>query len=433
MTEHTEQQTLVKQLKSKGFRIPKFAKHRNGQFYCTKRIFGIKKFFYFGKDEEAAKTAFLDALPDIVMGRQPETTRPISQVTVLELTDRFIVAQEERFRAGDIGIRQFDDLRNAAMVFRDWAQEQRPVDEIPPLEGLRTSLKSKMRLSSFNRYITGIRKMLRWGYKRKPHPLLAVALHEDDALSKAKNKHVKRERREIEAEQGKPIFSPEEVRALLLRCNEIEEWNMMTFILLGINAGMGQSHISELIASAINPETRYVDWVRTKTEELFQVVLWPITVEAINKTIANRASAAKKEFGGLLFRTRLGFPWVQVYYKEENGVIGRVAPNDEIGKRFREIEKTVKVGSKLIHREGRSFYALRRTFATLANDVPDKDSIRRIMGHALQGMDPHYVRQIPIERLEAVTNYVHHKILGCTPDQLTLANLKDKLTTEQPG
>ena len=80
-----------------------------------------------------------------------------------------------------------------------------------------------------------------------------------------------------------------------------------------------------------------------------------------------------------------------------------------------------------VRRAFRSFYAFRRTFATIANDTKDKDAVRRIQGQELTGMDPHYVMTIPRERLKAVTDYVHRKLFGCEPHELTLSNLVEKL------
>ncbi|HEV7301634.1 MAG TPA: hypothetical protein VGN72_19885 [Tepidisphaeraceae bacterium] len=438
MTDRTAPQRPVK--RGRGKKIPQLRLHPNGQWYIPKRVHGRRRNFYFGKDETAARERFLRELPDILADRQP-VTADASRVTVLELTDRFIIAQEERFRAGDIGIREFDDLRRAALAFRTWAGEDRLAADIPPLDEYRTHLKRRMQLTSFNRYVTKTKKMLRWAYKLKPRPLLTVARHEDDALAKAKQKHVKRERREMEDEHGMPIYSPQECRLQVIAACEAEEWNILSFVLLGLNGGMGQSHISDLPERKLDFAKLYVDWVRTKTEELFQLTVWPVTAEAIRKAMAIRPDTVCDDAKGLLFRTRCGHAWVREFFEDKDGTIGEVAPNDEIGTAHRKFEAKLTVTepdsrgglvTRPMKRKKRAFYALRRTFATIGNDTKDKDAVRRIQGQDLTGMDPHYVRAIPIERLRAVTDYVHRTLFACDPNELTLENLVEKLGAIDP-
>lgn len=291
--------------------------------------------------------------------------------------------------------------------------------------------------------------MLRWAYKLQPRPLLTVARHEDDALAKAKLKHVKKERRESEDEHGVPMYSPLECRLLLAAACEKEERNLLAFMLLGLNAGMGQSHISDLPERKVDFPKLYVDWVRPKTEELFQFTVWPVTAEAIRKTIEIRPDTACDDAKGMMFRTRCGHAWVREFFEDAGGAIGEVAPNDEIGKAHRKFEKDLTVAelkdgeqvTRPMKRKKRAFYALRRTFATLGNDTKDKDAVRRIQGQDLTGMDPHHVRAIPVERLRAVTDYVHRTLFACEPGELTLGNLVEKLravdapppTAEEPS
>ena len=166
---------------------------------------------------------------------------------------------------------------------------------------------------------------------------------------------------------------------------------------------------------------------------LFQAPLWPVTVEAIKATQPNRHEPILPRFNGLLFLTRCGNAWVRDYVEESRDKIGRVAPNDEVGKAFNRLEKAMNIAMAQDgfiaenKRRGLSFYAFRRTFTTIANDTMDKDAVRRIQGQELTGMDPHYIKAIPRERLQAVVNYVHRKLFECDPHELSLSNLIEKL------
>jgi integrase len=57
---------------------------------------------------------------------------------------------------------------------------------------------------------------------------------------------------------------------------------------------------------------------------------------------------------------------------------------------------------------GRSFYGLRRTFRTIADDTLDPAAIDLIMGHAADANDmaDHYRERIEDKRLKTVTNHV---------------------------
>jgi integrase len=57
----------------------------------------------------------------------------------------------------------------------------------------------------------------------------------------------------------------------------------------------------------------------------------------------------------------------------------------------------------------RSFYSLRHTFRSVADEVPDVTAIHVIMGHALPGMASVYVQLMAggMARLKVVTNHVH--------------------------
>ena len=60
-----------------------------------------------------------------------------------------------------------------------------------------------------------------------------------------------------------------------------------------------------------------------------------------------------------------------------------------------------------IHRPGMSFYWLRHTFRTIADETRDFPAIDRVMGHADASMAGQYRERISDERLKAVTNTVH--------------------------
>lgn len=404
--------------------FPLFA-HDNGQWCKTKRMNGRKRFFFFGdwsKDPkgEEAEALYNACAEDIRNNREPNT-RPVTApnlITTGEVVGRFLDFQEERVRDGEVGHREFDDVRRACLhYFLDAIPENVPLESIGTLHAghrtrhldrFRSALSKRVGVHRFNNSMTKVRRMLKWAYRTAK--LIRVPLHDDEALRKMPKKHVKRDQRLRERDAGgKPTFTPAECRMLVAQAAR-DGGPLLTFLLLALNAGMGQSHISALPLDAkiVDTDGGFVDWVRTKTEELFQFPMWPITAIAIERELARRPKP-KADAAGLLFVTKYGHPWVQEVVKtDDTGAIGNVNPDDAIGKAFDKLQK--RLGIK---RKGRSFYALRRTFSTTANGVQDRDATRRIMGHGLEGMDPHYVREIPRYRLQAVVSHVGHVLLGC--------------------
>ena len=80
---------------------------------------------------------------------------------------------------------------------------------------------------------------------------------------------------------------------------------------------------------------------------------------------------------------------------------------DSLGQEFhRQLVKTDK------KRPGLSFYTLRRTFRTVADEVPDRVAIDLIMGHVDDSMGAAYRERIGDERLVAVTNHVRRWLFG---------------------
>ena len=65
-------------------------------------------------------------------------------------------------------------------------------------------------------------------------------------------------------------------------------------------------------------------------------------------------------------------------------------------------------------RRGRGFYGLRRTFSTVANNMPrpDRDVVNFAMGHCDESMRALYQQDIFEERIEPVSEYVRDWLFG---------------------
>ncbi len=114
------------------------------------------------------------------------------------------------------------------------------------------------------------------------------------------------------------------------------------------------------------------------------------------KASLDRRPVPNKEFAHLLFIRPSGKPW---------GV-----PEDStcpISKRTR-----VALANAEIYRKGLSFYSLRHTFRTVADQAKDQPAADLIMGHTDPSMPANYRHEIDDTRLEAITDHVRAWLFG---------------------
>src|SRR5262249_34672692 len=83
------------------------------------------------------------------------------------------------------------------------------------------------------------------------------------------------------AGQGEKLFTAEEIRKMLGAAGV----QLKAMILLGINAGFGNSDVGNLPLSALDLERGQVDYPRPKTGILRRCPLWPETMAALREVL----------------------------------------------------------------------------------------------------------------------------------------------------
>jgi integrase len=189
------------------------------------------------------------------------------------------------------------------------------------------------------------------------------------------------------ARQGPRLFTAGEIRRML----DAAGVQLRAMLLLAINAGFGNSDCGNLPLSAVDLGKGIIDFPRPKTGLPRRCVLWPETVEAIKKALANRPEPKKEEHAGLVFLTRCGDSW---HTGTTDGPLSW-----ETSKLLR------KLGINGRHRLG--FYCIRHTFRTVADEAKDQPAADFIMGHEVPHMSAVYRETISDARLKAVTDHVH--------------------------
>ncbi len=176
---------------------------------------------------------------------------------------------------------------------------------------------------------------------------------------------------------------------------------MKAMVLLGINCGFGQSDIANLPQSAIDFETRWVDYPRSKTATERRIPLWPETIDAVQDAIYARPKPKDVKDEDLVFLTGHGLRWVMISESEKR------TWKDSVARCFGDILRQLN-----LKRLGLNFYALRHTFETIGGESKDQVAVNAIMGHVDNSMAGVYRERISDERLQAVVETVREWLWG---------------------
>jgi integrase len=160
-------------------------------------------------------------------------------------------------------------------------------------------------------------------------------------------------------------------------------------LLLGANAGFGNSDCGRLPISAIDLKGGWINFPRPKTAVDRRVPLWPETVAALKQAIAERPATKEPGDAGLAFVTKYGQAWA----KETS--------DSPISKETRKL-----LDSLGLYRDGMGFYALRHTFETIAGECADQVAVNAIMGHVDGSVSALYRESISERRLQHVVAVV---------------------------
>jgi integrase len=161
-------------------------------------------------------------------------------------------------------------------------------------------------------------------------------------------------------------------------------------ILLGVNAGFGNSDCGNLPLSAVDLERGWIDFPRPKTGLPRRRPLWPETTAALRESLAKRPRPKDAVDAGLFFVTRCGDGWAKD--TAENPL------SDLTAKLLRRLG--------INGRKRLGFYTLRHTFRTIADEAKDQPAADFIMGHEVAHMSAVYREVIDDDRLKAVSDHV---------------------------
>jgi integrase len=353
--------------------------------YWCKKIRG--RLHYFGKwdDPDSALQSYLDQKDDLHSGRQP---RPDADaVTVKTVANAFLNHKKSLMDAGELSPRSWDDYKATTDLIVGRFGAGRLAADLRPddFAALRKHLAKSVGPVRLGNTIQRVRSVFKHAYDAE---LLDRPVRFGPGFKRPSKKVLRVHR----AEQGKKLFAADEVRRLI----DAAGVPMRAMILLGVNAGMGNSDCGNLPLSAVDLDAGWIDYPRPKTGMPRRCPLWPETVEALRAALARRPTPKKAEHAELFFITKRGLSWSKD--TRDNPV------SQEMGKLLRALG--------INGRKGLGFYTLRHTFRTVADESKDQPATDFIMGHEVAHMSSVYRETISDERLRAVTDHVRRWLFG---------------------
>lgn len=324
---------------------------------------------------------------DLQAGRRPQ---PLGGVKVRDVVNAFLTSKLRKVESGELKASTFRWYSAGVDHMVKSVGPTRRVDDLRPDDfgRLRAKLAKQYAASELGKLIQLVRSVFKYGFDAA---LMDAPMRFGPEFSRPSAKAMRQARQA----KGDLSFDAAMIRKLIESANV----PMKAMILLGVNAGWGQTDIAELPLSALDLDAGVADFPRPKTAIDRRVTLWPETVKAIREAIDARPTPRSKADAELVFLTQQGRRWVRFKPGKSDG---KGASIDSVSLQFNKLLKAHDA-----KRKGLGFYSLRRTFRTVADEIGDRPAIDLIMGHTESNyMGTRYVQRIADDRLRAVTGHV---------------------------
>lgn len=383
MANSTRRTSAAKSPKSKAKpRFPLWQHSATGQ-WC-KKIGGHR--YYFGTDKDAALDEYLRVKDDREAGREPPP-RDDQRLTLKTLCNTFLTHKRSAVGIGELTQRTFSDYHTTCDGLLKALGKNTAVDaiRIEDLLAYRRSLAERLGPTALGSAVTRVRTVFIFAFEN--------GLTNQPVRFGAFKRPAKPAARRLRESKGSKLFdNASDLRKVI----EAADVQLKCMVLLGLNCAYGNADCGTLPMKAIDLESGWADFPRQKTGIARRCPLWPETVKAIKDYLPTRKKPADAKHDSLLFVTKDGLPW---------HVDGR--NSGPVTSEFRKILESLN-----LYREGLSFYALRHTLQTIADEVGDYLATKRIMGHCDASISDHYRERFPDDRLVKVTDHVRGWLFG---------------------
>lgn len=370
--------------------FPLFA-HNCGQW--AKKVRGRIHYFGVWSDPDEAERVWRLQEAELRRGSEP---RVFGTADLRELCNAFLNSKHLALETSEISKAHFNDLKKAVFFVLDELGEKTLIDEVGPYDfrKLKSKLADKHKSpTSLRREMANIRSMFLFAERNE---LTEKRIRFGDEFKPPGSKQVRLWKNKQNADHGERRFTQKQIEELL----GLAGVQMKAMVLLAINCGLGNSDIKRLKFANLAADGWLV-YPRPKTGADRTSWLWPETRIAVDKYLRRRQEPLEAENKTLVFITKYGRPWGN-----------EDASSCPISHQFKKL--TVKAQ---VYRKGLSFYALRHTYRTVADETLDQPAVDLTMGHAAHDMASVYREGISQDRLMKVSQFVRSWVFAETQNQ----------------
>lgn len=366
-----------------------------------------------GRDE--ALQAYKFYLLERSSGGQSIKNNTDDGLTVKELCNRFYTSKARKLESNELSPRTLNEYGEAVKLVASSFGSPTLVEDLGPenFEKLRAVMAKKWGPARVGKFVGIVRSIFKYATE---NGLIDKPIVFGSEFKKPDKRTIKK----LKNDKGKKLFTAQELRDLLngktieVAGKKVEVPGatppMRAMILLGINAGLGNTDIGNLETRHIDLESGWLDYPRPKTEEQRRAPLWPETIKALKVAIADRAKAKDKADADCVFINRGGRRMVQTNVTQnEDATEAKLWSQDYVSTAFGKLLQSMKING----RKGLNFYSLRHTFATIGLQTGDRDAVKALMGHASHDILSVYDETGPDDdRLNRVVSHVHAWLFG---------------------
>lgn len=332
---------------------------------------------YYGKvtpDEALAR--YHQELPYLERGEVPPAYEP-DAITLLQLCNEFLAAKKTRVASGELSQTTWKEYKRTADNLLAHFGQHRSVASIAPIDfvAYRAKLAEGRKLVALKNEVNRARIIFKFAFDAG---LIDKPIRYGENFRRPNSGSMRKARNKI----GRQDFTAKELKAIL----KTAKGDIRAMVLLGINAGLGNSDCAKLDASMIDLAGGWLDCPRNKTGAIRRAKLWKETVAALKPFVNGRTA-------GRVFSTVRHNPYDSV----------------AISRAFDDVLEALG-----LQKEQRGFYGLRRSFRTIADECGDQPAIDVVMGHAHEADDMAaiYRQTVADDRLAKVAEHVRKAIFG---------------------
>lgn len=343
-------------------------------------------------------------------GREAPAPDDGKYVTMAQVAEAFMCNKENRLHSNELSTLSFEDYFRTCKTLVEELGGKRRVDELRPedFESLRKGMAKGCSVVTLRNKINLARTVFKFAFDSR---MIDRPVDFGQSFDRPSTMRL----RAAKNEAGPNMFSREEILMILTALDGVpvtvegkakpvvreKSLCMRAMVLLGLNAGFGNTDVASLPQTAVNLKTRWIEFPRSKTAIRRRIPLWPETAEAIRAAIATRPEPTDPDDANLCFLTERGTRFVRVQPSQNSE--HRFVTINSLSRRFEQLLTALDIGK----RKGIGFYTLRHVFETIAGGSRDQVAVDSIMGHVDGSMAANYREGIDDERLLAVVNHVH--------------------------